>query len=119
VERQKSPLGARQTQWKEDRMAAVRRLTAALVRRGAQHIILFGSLTAGEDSVGSDSDVDLVVIMPGMENIRFHRRLADAEEVQGFPYPLDLAVYSPGEWEEIQERGFVRSEVLGRGEVLH
>ena len=119
MERQSQPLGTRQTQWREERMVEVRRLTAALVRRGAQHIILFGSLAAGGDSVGSDSDVDLVVIMPGVENIRFHKRLADAEEVERFPLPLDIAVYSPGEWEEIRERGFVRSEVLGRGEVLH
>ena len=119
MEREISPLGVQQTQWKGDRMVATRGLTEALVRRGAQHIILFGSLAAGEGSVGSDSDVDLVVVMPGIEDTRFHRRLADVEEVQRFPYPLDLVVYSPREWEEIQERGFVRQEILKRGVILH
>jgi predicted nucleotidyltransferase len=110
-------LGARQAEWREERMAEVRRLTAALLRRGAQHVILFGSLAAREDAVGRDSDVDLVVVMRGVENTRFHRRLADLEEVQRFPYPLDIAVYSPGEWEEIRERAFVRNEVLAPGGV--
>lgn len=71
MKRQISPLGVRQTQWMDDRMAATRRLTEALVRRGAR----------------------------GAAH-----------------HP---AVYSPSEWKEIQERGFVRNEVLGRGVILH
>ena len=117
--RQGLPWRLRQANWREERMVAVRRLAAALARLGAQRIILFGSLAMGEDSVGPDSDVDLVVVMPGVEGVRFHKRLADVEAVRRFPYPLDMVVYSPGEWEEVRQRTFVRSEVLGRGVVLH
>ncbi len=113
-----SPLRVQQEQWAHARLAAVRELAAALVRRGAQSIILFGSLAAGE-TVGPDSDVDLVVVLPGIEQVRFHKRLVDAEEVLRFPFPLDLAVYSPGEWEHMRERSFVQNEILGRGVVLH
>ena len=100
-------------------MVAARQLTTALVRRGALHVILFGSLAGEPAEVGPDSDVDVVVVMPGVETVRFHKRLNDVEEVLEFPYPLDLLVYSPGEWEGMQERRFVRNEVLGRGMRLH
>lgn len=100
-------------------MEAVRRLTETLVRLGAQHVLLFGSLATLDNDVGPDSDVDLVVIMPGIESVRFHKRLADVEEVRQFPYPLDIGVYSPEEWEGMQQRTFIRNEVWGRGVVLH
>jgi predicted nucleotidyltransferase len=119
VGRQASPLAALRREWIETRMAAARRLAAELARRGAQRVILYGSLAADPERVGPDSDVDIVVVMPGVEHIRFHRRLADAEEVQRFPYPLDLSVYSPAEWEEMQTRAFVRDEILRRGMILH
>lgn len=82
-------------------------------------MFLFGSLAAENDGVGPDSDVDLVVVMPGVEKVRFHQRLAEVDEVQQFPYPLDLAVYSPGEWEGVRQTAFVREEVLARGVILH
>ncbi len=98
-------------------MAAVRQLTDALVRRGARKVILFGSL-AGGAPVGPDSDVDLVVVMPGVEEVRFHRRLSDMKEIAEFPYALDLLVYSPDEWEEMGRRSFIRNEVVGKGALL-
>jgi len=95
-------------------MVEGRRLAAARARR----IILFGSLAAGDGSVGPNSDVDLVVIMPGVENIRFHKRLDDVQEVWRFPYPLDIAVYSPDEWEEVREGGRARRG-SGPGVILY
>jgi hypothetical protein len=41
------------------------------------------------------------------------------KEVQEFPCPLDLLVYSPSEWQEMQHRSFVRNEILAQGTVLH
>jgi predicted nucleotidyltransferase len=60
-------LREQQEQWRRMRMAAIRRLTKALVNRGAQRVILFGSLARENAAVGPDSDVDLVVVMPGVE----------------------------------------------------
>lgn len=99
-------------------LAATRELAAAFARRGAELVVLFGSLTdAGRAAV--DSDVDLVVVMPGVECRRFHERLRDHPAVEGFPYPLHLHVYTPAEWVAVRERAFVREEVLGKGVVLY
>lgn len=100
-----------------DMMAAVRRLIDALARRGARKVNLFGSLADGAP-VGPDSDVDLMVVMPGVEQERFHQRLSNMDEIAEFPYALDLLVYSPAEWEEMQRRSFIQNEVIGKGSVL-
>ncbi|MCL6595702.1 MAG: nucleotidyltransferase domain-containing protein [Firmicutes bacterium] len=99
-------------------LAAARVLAAALRRRGATRTLLFGSLARGPDAVGPTSDVDLVVVMPGVGGERMHRRLVDLPEVVGFPYALDLFVYTPEEWERVVKTAFVEREILTRGVVL-
>lgn len=94
-----------------------RRLARALKERGARLVVLFGSLAHNGADVGSD--VDLVVVMPGVEGERFHKRLGDLPAVEAFPHALDLLVYSPAEWERVRQRTFFRDEVLGKGVVLH
>ncbi len=98
----------------EDAVLLARRLGML----GAERVILFGSLALKSRETGPDSDVDLVVVMPGVEGQRFHKRLEDILAVTDFPHPVDLLVYSPGEWESVSARSFFRSEVLGKGEVL-
>ncbi|MBT9260125.1 MAG: nucleotidyltransferase domain-containing protein [Clostridiales bacterium] len=99
-------------------LAATQELVAVLARCGAELVVLFGSLTdTGRATV--DSDVDLVVVMPGVERCRFHERLRNHPAVEGFPYPLHLHVYTPAEWVAVRERAFMREEVLGKGVVLY
>jgi len=99
---------------RKDVVALARRLS----ERGAVKVILFGSLANSKRQPGVDSDVDLVVVMPGVEQQPFHQRLADLPEVANFPHPLDLLVYSPDEWERVSRRSFFRHEVLGKGIAL-
>lgn len=78
-------------------LAAARSLAVALRDRGVHEVILFGSLAQGPHAVGPTSDVDMAVIMPGVDGERMHRRLSDLPEVAEFPYPLELFVYTPDE----------------------
>lgn len=102
---------------REAKLEAARRLARVLAERGALRVILFGSL-CDPARAGVDSDIDLVVVMPGVEHERFHRRLGDLDELYDAPCAVDLLVYSPREWEEIQHRWFFREEVLKKGMVL-
>lgn len=96
---------------------AARALARALAERGAELVILFGSLV-DRGRAAPDSDVDLVVVMPGVEDTRFHERLRNLPEVDRFPYPLQLFVYTPQEWAQVRSRWFFRHEVLRKGVVL-
>lgn len=101
-------------------LAAAQALARALARRGAERVVLFGSLADPGAWIGPNSDVDLVVVIPVQAGVPFHRRLADDPDVQAFPYPLDLLVYTPEEWHRLVEnRAFLREEVVARGMVLH
>jgi predicted nucleotidyltransferase len=101
-------------------LSAARELARTLARRGAERVVLFGSLADPAAWIGPNSDVDLAVVMPDQAAVPFHRRLADDPAVQAFPYPLDLLVYTPEEWRRLlQERTFLRQEVAARGMVLH
>ncbi|MDI3299381.1 MAG: nucleotidyltransferase domain-containing protein [Bacillota bacterium] len=101
----------------EEMIRAAQELAFALERRGASLVILFGSLLDPERA-SPDADVDMVAVVPGLDNVPFHRRLSDWPEVERFPYPLDLLVYTPAEWQRVRERAFVRDEVLAKGRVL-
>jgi predicted nucleotidyltransferase len=104
---------------RSERLAAARALAKALRRDGAHAVYLFGSVARLDAWVGPESDVDLAVVMPGVEGQRFHRRLLDHPAVTAFPYPLDLFVYTPAEWERlVQERSFVQREILGQAMEL-
>jgi predicted nucleotidyltransferase len=104
---------------REELLAAAQDLARALVARGACQVLVFGSLAVEGAWVGPNSDVDLVVVMPGVEGVPFHRRLAAVPEVVAFPYALDVLVYTPAEWERLQrERSFVRTELAGKGRRL-
>lgn len=98
-------------------VVAARALAAALAREGAELVMLFGSLLEAERAA-PDADVDMVVVMPGVEGTRFHERLKRVPEVERFPYPLQLFVYAPAEWKRVRTRSFIRDEVLGKGTVL-
>jgi predicted nucleotidyltransferase len=92
-------------------------LARRLAELGAERVILFGSSCDGRRTA-VDSDLDLVVVMPGVEGIRFHQRLQGWEALDGLPFPVDLLVYTPEEWERVRRRWFFRHEVLGKGVIL-
>lgn len=102
----------------EGMFKAAAELASALRARGAQQTILFGSLAHGPQAVGPISDVDLLVVMPGVGEERMHRRLSDLPEVTAFPYPLDLFVYTPEEWQRASRTAFVAREILASGVSL-
>jgi predicted nucleotidyltransferase len=63
-----------------------------------ERIILFGSHARGD--AGSDSDVDLLVIMAGNGKTRYERAFEIRQKVTA-DFPLDLLVRTP---EEVQAR---------------
>jgi predicted nucleotidyltransferase len=81
-----------------------------------ERVILFGSLAAG--SSGEWSDIDLVIIK------ETDRRFLDrSKEVIQLLEPLvgiDILVYTPAEMEQLsRDRGFVRSEIQGKGKIIY
>ncbi|SNB62639.1 nucleotidyltransferase domain-containing protein [Thermoflexus hugenholtzii] len=80
-----------------------------------QQVILFGSLTEGR--LYPDSDLDLVVVMPSSRP--FLERIGEMLERFRPRVGMDLLVYTPEEFEEIQNRPFFREEVLAKGVVLY
>ncbi len=84
----------------------VRRVTAELA---AEQVILFGSHAWGEPT--TDSDIDLLVIVPGSDEPP-HRRAARAHRaLRGMPVPCDILVRTRAELERVNP---VRSSLLYR-----
>ncbi len=77
-------------------------------------MLVFGSFARGR--VRRESDLDMIAVMES--HLPFVKRL---DELYGEIAPrvgLDLLVYTPEEWEEMQRRPFVR-QALAEGRVLH
>lgn len=80
-----------------------------------QKVILFGSLVTG--NIHDFSDIDLIVIKDSDKT--FYERL---EEVILLTMPnvgADILVYTPQEFESIQDRLFIQEEVLKKGKVIY
>jgi predicted nucleotidyltransferase len=80
-------------------------------------IILFGSYARGE--AGEDSDVDLLVVFPAIEDKR-QAAIAIRQVLADFPVPKDILVTTP---EDISRRGKAVSSILRpalqEGKVLY
>lgn len=90
------------------------RITALLVDRGATFVLAFGSFARGR--VRRESDLDMIAVMKS--DLPFVKRLG---ELYGEIVPhvgLDLLVYTPEEWQEMQRRSFIQ-RALAEGKVLH
>jgi predicted nucleotidyltransferase len=97
--------------------AEAERLAAGFARAGAQRVLLFGSTACGR--AGFVSDLDLVVA-PVDPEILVPHRLRDVLAALNPRSPVDLLVYTPSEWERLQdERRFVRDELAEKGVVLY
>lgn len=79
-------------------------------------IIMFGSASRG--TMGRNSDVDLLVIVPGV-----HRRRTTAEiyrRMKGAGYPVDVVVAHPEDIEQFgNSSAFVFSRALSEGQVIY
>lgn len=93
------------------------RLTSLWRDRGAERVILFGSAARHRASPGSD--LDLAVVMPGVDDVPVASRALEVLAVARPSVPVDLLVYSPAEWQRVQGRGFVRREICERGVTLY
>ncbi|MEZ4267488.1 MAG: nucleotidyltransferase domain-containing protein [Myxococcota bacterium] len=97
--------------------AEIERLTLALRSLGAIRVILFGSRARGDHVRGSDTD--LLVVLPELAGESYPARVARVWAAIDPRIALDLLVYSPAEFEEMQHsRPFVRNAVA-EGRVLH
>ena len=80
--------------------AAVRRLTAEMVRRivaqfQPERVVLFGSQARGDATL--DSDVDLLVVMP-VNGSKRDLRVALQMALRDITFPRDILVATPYEW---------------------
>ncbi len=108
--------GQERQRWRERLEAELQRCVEVLVREyRPQRILLFGSLAQGR--VHEYSDIDLIVIKdtdkPFWDRIWEVLRLLKSTE------SLDILVYTPEEWQEIQTRLFFEKEVLPKSKVLY
>ena len=75
-----------------------------------ERIILFGSLA--RDDVGLSSDIDLIVIMDTKE--RFVKRLRDVYEKIDNREAVDILVYTPKEFEDMNDKNpFIKDAIKG------
>ncbi|MCX8067401.1 MAG: nucleotidyltransferase domain-containing protein [Anaerolineae bacterium] len=80
-----------------------------------QRLILFGSYARGRADLRTD--LDLVVIQES--DLGFLDRMAEiSRRVGSIPVDVDILVYTPQEWERVQETPFGRM-ILKEGMVLY
>ena len=93
----------------------VDRYLPILVRLGAERVILIGSLASGR--VHELSDLDLIVVLETKD--RFLDRLERLWEALDPRVSLNLLVYTPQEFVEIQTWSSFIDHALKTGKVLH
>ena len=97
-------------------MRVIRRFARQVAERfQPDKIILFGSYAYGTPH--ADSDVDLLVIMPARNELDQAVKISIALPT---PFPSDLIVRKPGEWQwRIEEGESFSTEILKKGKVLY
>jgi len=94
-----------------------RRLGPHLVAAGAKRAIVFGSHARGEADVWSD--LDLVIVadtdLPFLDRFRAFRGLYDA-----YPYPMEILVYTPDEFDRmVEDENAFLEQVLKGGIAIY
>ena len=96
--------------------AKVQQAVEDLKQYQPQRIILFGSAARGD--ADEWSDLDFVVIKDTQR--RFFERLKEAALLVNVPGAIDILVYTPKEWQRMQERESPFAErVLAEGRVVY
>lgn len=80
-----------------------------------EKVILFGSLVS--NNISSTSDIDLVIIQKTEK--RFLERLEDIYTVIKPRVAVDILVYTPEEFEKLQEESSFIRRILKEGRVLY
>lgn len=94
--------------------AVAERISSFLVDKGATLVVVFGSFARVE--VRSHSDLDMIAVMKN--ELSFIARLDELYRGVVPRVGLDLLGYTPGEFEYMQHRSFVR-RALAEGRVVH
>ena len=98
---------------KQERVAHI---IASLEEYDLQRVILFGSWARGDED--EYSDLDLVIIKETQE--RFLDRLARVYDLVKPTFAMDVLVYTPQEFAEMQERNnYFIEMVLKEGVVIY
>ena len=83
----------------------------------AENVWLFGSQARG--NAGSDSDIDLLAVIPGSTVSRYQRAVAARRELADFNVPMDIVVLTHEEWEnDLKAPCSLASTVAREGIVL-
>lgn len=81
-----------------------------------ERVVVFGSFA--QKQVGEWSDLDVVVVMD--TDLSFFARSRTVLQQVAPSVTLDLFVYTPSEWAELQTtRPFIRDEVIQKGRVVY
>ncbi|MEJ5246705.1 MAG: nucleotidyltransferase domain-containing protein [Caldilinea sp.] len=112
---QPGDLAARRAAYAAALQEALQRILAQLRRMPeVERVILFGSYAAGRKDLFTD--LDLLVVMESSED--FLTRMARLRRDLNVGVDLDLLVYTPEEFTQMQDRGFLR-HILATGQVLY
>ncbi len=112
---QPGDLAARRAAYAAALQEALQRILAQLRRMPeVERVILFGSYAAGRKDLFTD--LDLLVVMESSED--FLTRMARLRRDLNVGVDLDLLVYTPEEFTQMQDRGFLR-QILATGQVLY
>lgn len=91
----------------------LKRIKKGLINLGAQKIILFGS--GGREELGLFSDIDLIVIIPS--NKKFIERIEEIY-MKLQPSEIDLLIYTPEEFEHLEENNLFIQHVISEGKII-
>ncbi len=112
---QPGDLAARRAAYAAALQEALQRILTQLRRMPeVERVILFGSYAAGRKDLFTD--LDLLVVMESSED--FLTRMARLRRDLNVGVDLDLLVYTPEEFIQMQDRGFLR-HILATGQVLY
>ncbi|GIV67215.1 nucleotidyltransferase domain-containing protein [Caldilinea sp.] len=112
---QPGDLAARRAAYAAALQEALQRILTQLRRMPeVERVILFGSYAAGRKDLFTD--LDLLVVMESSED--FLTRMARLRRDLNVGVDLDLLVYTPEEFTQMQDRGFLR-QILATGQVLY
>jgi len=95
----------------------LKRYIRLLTKHGSpEKLILFGTLAQGE--LHEWSDIDLVVVEE--TDLPFYQRLRKIRELIQPQVGLDIVVYTPEEFDQLQAKcPFFREEIIAKGKIIY